>query len=115
MNSVTVGMTVSSLDDRTVGVVTAVNSCCFCFKAEGDRREFTARWDGVFDVQHRTVSLIYVFREPHRYQCAAHPSPLVPVTSLRSIGWAVGPRRRSVGHVLRRAPDRQREAVHPAA
>ena len=115
MRSVTVGMTVVSLDDRTVGFVTAVNRCCFRFKVEGERCEMTARWDGVFDVQVRNVSLIYVFREPHRYPCAVHAMPLVPAIAPRAIGWAVGTGTRSTGRDLLRVPDRQRTLVHAGA
>ncbi len=111
MQPVTVGMTVFSLDDRTVGVVTAVNNCCFRFAVEGQLCDVSARWDGVFDIQGRCVSLIYVYSEPHRYACAAHPVPLVPAITPRSIGWAVGTGPRSGHRVLRPATERQRPLV----
>jgi hypothetical protein len=44
----------------------------------------------VFNIQDRSLSLIYIFKEPHRYQCAAHPVGPAPAIPTHSVGWAVG-------------------------
>lgn len=108
-------MTVVSLDDRTVGFVTAVNHCCFRCNIKDEGREVTVRWDGVLNVQLRNVSLIYVFGEPHRYPCAVHATPLVPFLFPAAAGCAADAGTRSAGSALLQAPDRQPDAVHACA
>jgi hypothetical protein len=114
MNSATVGMTVFSLDDRTVGVVKAVNICCFRFAVKDESCEVTVRWDGVFNIQDRSLSLIYIFKEPHRYQCAAHPVGPAPAIPTHSVGWAVGAGPRSAAR-SRWTPVEVERGLVPAA
>ncbi len=95
-----------------VGVVTVVNRCCFRFTVHGEPFDATARWEAVFDIQGRSVSLIYVLREPHRYPCATHPARLVRTNSSNCSGWAVGTGPRSAGRVFQQAPERQRRVAY---
>ena len=65
-------MIVQSLEGRRLGVVTRVTPCCFSFANLDKTRTTTMTVDGVFDVQGRQVSLIYVFGEVDRYRCPQH-------------------------------------------
>lgn len=76
MEVMTQGMTVWSLDDRRLGIVSAVNECCFRFDAGETRRKFSVTPDGIFNISFGRVALIYVANERHRYSCPRHPADI---------------------------------------
>ena len=68
------GMTVWSLDDRRLGVVSAVNVCCFGFESGEKRRRVSVTPEGIFNINDGRISLIYGCQEAHRYECPGHPA-----------------------------------------
>lgn len=83
MQRPTVGSVVKSVDDRVVGVIREVNWCCVTFDCRDGSPPATARWEGVFDIQHQVVTLIYAAGEPHRYECRLHSAqPPAPIPAL---------------------------------
>jgi hypothetical protein len=72
MDPVTVGMTIRSIDDRSLGTVASVHDCCVCFLLRDSRNMSSATWRGIFNSQSGVVSLVYTATEPHRYSCPIH-------------------------------------------
>jgi hypothetical protein len=93
MEAMAQGMAVWSLDDRRLGIVCAVNKCCFRFEARETRSKVSVTPEGIFNINAGRISLIYVAQERHRYVCPGHPEDMaqsVPAhTQLRapSAGW----------------------------
>ena len=71
---ITPGMSVRSLDGRTVGTVISKRSCCFSFETKDGMNAVSVRADGIFDVQFGEVTLIYVAGPGHKYLCGMHPA-----------------------------------------
>lgn len=74
MEPVSQGMAVWSLDDRRLGVVSAVNECCFRFDVHKTTRRISVTSDGIFNVACGRISLVYIAGDAHRYGCGRHPA-----------------------------------------
>ncbi|MEO8540023.1 MAG: hypothetical protein ABI577_09825 [bacterium] len=71
--SIATGMTVQSLDDRTIGFVVGVHGCCFQFEVGQSRTWASVTFEGIFDIQSGLITLICYGAEAHRYTCTGHP------------------------------------------
>ena len=109
MEPITVGMTVRSLDDRTVGQVNGAHLCCVGFTTQECGQTTSATWAGVYNVHNKVVSLIYISGEPHRYVCPAHLASVRKPT-YSATGWPAGAGPRSTQpHWMRLSIGREAE------
>lgn len=72
MQSIVLGMTVKSLDDRPIGQVIGLHPCCLEYENRRDGSKSYIKPDGIFDVQTKHVVLICFETETHRYACGLH-------------------------------------------
>ncbi len=71
------GFAVFGVDDRRLGQVAHINSCCFeVAGADAPARLFHITQAGIFNVDRRRVTLVCVNEEVSRYRCPVHSKPV---------------------------------------
>jgi len=77
MDELTTGMQVRSMDDRSLGQVYGINTCCFEFVLWGGDRRSRATEAAIFQVRMGVVTLICLAAEIARYDCRMHSTAAV--------------------------------------